>query len=301
MLSRFPEFEPIAITSRETINAIIDKFPPYSDFNFVSLYSWDIKNSMQVSELDGNLVVLFKDYTSDKAFLTFIGDSDVDKTIETLLKYAPEHGLGTRLHLIPEHMITLIKDLGKFTITEDPDNHDYIILALKLSELKGQQYASKRKGVKRFQSNYAGRYQARKVPINEQTAREIVNTFHSWHAESGKNHDEIADEQAALEKILSSAQHLPLDALGIYIDDVMVAYAIYELQGEYAIGHFMKASRGHKGLYDYLKHVSATDIHLQGAKYINYEQDLGIEGLRKSKLLLRPESFLKKYTVSLAA
>jgi hypothetical protein len=300
MLTRFPEFKTITIDSREHIDSIVSKFPPYSDFNFVSMHSWNIKDSMQISELDGNLVVLFKDYTSDKSFLSFIGDQNVDQTIETLLGYAPSHGFGSELHLIPEHVITLIKDADKFIVTEDRDNHDYIILALKLGELEGQDYASKRKGVNKFKAEYANRMHTKKLEINEQSAREIVNSFHNWRQESGKSHIETADELGALHRLLKDAHHFPLTALGVYVDDVMVAYAIYELQDDYAIGHFMKASKAHTGLYDFLKNSTAIDIHQQGAKYINYEQDLGIEGLRKSKLLLRPEAFLKKFTVALS-
>lgn len=300
MLARFPEFEPITIASRATIDSMIGKLPPYSDFNFVSMHSWNIKDSMRVSELNDNLVVLFKDYTSDRSFLSFIGEQRVDETLGALLEYAPVHDLGTELHLIPEHVITLIRNPGDFVITEDRDNHDYIILAIRLSELQGKAYASKRKGVNKFKANYSNRVQTKKLMLNEQTIQEIFNTFHQLHRESGKSQDEVADELAALKRLLKDAHHFSLDGLGIYIDDVMVAYAIYEVRGEYAMGHFMKASRAHQGLYDFLKHTTATDMHQHGAKYINYEQDLGIEGLRKSKLLLRPETFLKKYTVALA-
>ena len=81
----------------------------------------------------------------------------------------------------------------------------------------------------------------------------------------------------------------------------MIAYSIYELlPNNYAIGHFEKALKGHAGLYDYLKHSTALDLRKQGVTHINYEQDLGIENLRYSKMLLHPETFLKKFTVSLA-
>jgi hypothetical protein len=81
----------------------------------------------------------------------------------------------------------------------------------------------------------------------------------------------------------------------------MVAYSIYEIRDDYAIGHFEKALKEHNGLYDYLKHTTAKELHEKGVKYINYEQDLGIVGLRQTKLLLHPEHYLKKYSISLSA
>jgi hypothetical protein len=111
--------------------------------------------------------------------------------------------------------------------------------------------------------------------------------------------EETDSELKALKRLLSESGRFNLSPLAVYIDDVMVAYSIYEItKGDYAVGHFEKALKVHDGLYDYLKHKTANDLHQQGVKYINYEQDLGIAGLRRTKLLLHPEHFLKKYTIS---
>src|SRR5206468_385716 len=124
--------------------------------------------------------------------------------------------------------------------------------------------------------------------------------FHNWRHVSEKKLEEAESELLATDRLLKHAGHFNLHTLGVYIDDVMVAYSIYEIQGDYAVGHFEKAIKTHPGLYDYLKHATAKKLHEQGVKYINYEQDLGIEGLRKAKLLLHPEAFLKKYTIGLS-
>ncbi|MGC1177328.1 MAG: phosphatidylglycerol lysyltransferase domain-containing protein [Candidatus Saccharimonadales bacterium] len=279
---------------------MIAKFPPYSDFNFISMYSWDVRSDMLLSNLDDNLVVRFRDYTSDKAFLSFIGETNVDDTIISLLGYAGENDLTPALHLIPEHVIDLIKDRSKFLIEEDRDSHDYIVLALNFSELEGKKYASKRHGINKFLRTHENRAVIKKLNLDEKEAKEIVETFHKWREESEKSVDETTNELLAIERLVEQAHHFNLRALGIYVDDVMVAYSIYETQGEYAIGHFEKALKSHPGLYDFLKHSTVVDLHKQGVKYVNYEQDLGIESLRQSKLLLHPETFLKKYTVALA-
>src|ERR1700690_3760804 len=103
---------------KQDINSLLSKFPPYSDFNFISMHSWNIKEDMQVSELHGNLVVRFKDYHSEKAFLSFIGEHYIDETLTTLLNYAPVNGLGAELQLVPEHVISQIRKPGNFVITE---------------------------------------------------------------------------------------------------------------------------------------------------------------------------------------
>lgn len=298
-LTEFPNFQPLTIKSKSAVEEIVGKFPPYSDFNFVSMYSWNLDNKMQISHLYDNLIVLFKDYTSDDQFLTFIGDNKIDETINTLLDYAKDHNLLNSLHLIPEHVIELIKQPANYAIKEDRDGHDYVVLAIKFSELKGSDYAAKRNGINKFKTQHGERITKKKLKIDQTVAKEMVETFHNWRNESDKSIAETENELLAVEKLVNDAHEFNLSVLGIYIDDTMVGYSIYELlPNNYAIGHFEKALKSHPGLYDYLKHSTALDLHEQGVTHINYEQDLGIENLRYSKMLLHPETFLKKYTIT---
>jgi len=299
MLAKFPGFQPVSIESREAIEKVIAKFPPYSDFNFVSMYSWNVQNKMLVSQLNDNIVVQFKDYTSDAAFLSFIGDTNVDQTIKELLEYSSRNGLSPSLHLIPEHVVGLIKNPEDYVIKEDRDSHDYVVLALKFSELKGSDYASKRNGINKFLAQHSHHAVIKKLEIDEKVAKEIIETFHNWRKESSKNLDDSENELLAIEKLVKNASHFNLDTLGIYIDEDMVGFSIYEmLPNNYAIGHFEKALKSHNGLYDFLKHSTAANLNKRGVTHINYEQDLGIEKLRYSKMLLHPETFLKKFTIS---
>jgi hypothetical protein len=90
-----------------------------------------------------------------------------------------------------------------------------------------------------------------------------------------------------------------LGAIGIYVDRVMVAFHIYELVGRgWAVGHFTKAVREPAGasLYGWLE--VARSLRLAGVHTLNYEQDLGIPGLRDFKRRLRPIGFLRKFSIA---
>ena len=66
----------------------------------------------------------------------------------------------------------------------------------------------------------------------------------------------------------------------------------------YALSHFAKGDTSHhSAVYNILNWQEARILYSSGIRYYNWEQDLGIEGLRQSKLKYRPAFFLHKYRV----
>lgn len=86
MIPEFPEFKKLELSDKKDIEQFTSKFPPYSDFNFVSMWSWDIKGEMRVSQLNDNLVVRFTDYLTGEPFYSFLGNNKVNDTAEKLLE-----------------------------------------------------------------------------------------------------------------------------------------------------------------------------------------------------------------------
>lgn len=43
MIPKFPEFKKLELSNKEEIENFTSKFPPYSDFNFVSMWCWDFR------------------------------------------------------------------------------------------------------------------------------------------------------------------------------------------------------------------------------------------------------------------
>ena len=80
MIPEFPEFKKLELSDKEDVEAFTKKFPPYSDFNFVSMWSWDIKGEMRLSILNGNLVVRFTDYITGDPFYSFLGNNKTNET-----------------------------------------------------------------------------------------------------------------------------------------------------------------------------------------------------------------------------
>ncbi len=105
MLPEFPNFKKLELTDKEDVEKITSKFPPYSDFNFISMWSWDTKGEMRISQLNNNFVVRFTDYLTGEPFYSFLGDNKVNETAEALLELSKKEKVMPKLQLLPEESI----------------------------------------------------------------------------------------------------------------------------------------------------------------------------------------------------
>lgn len=298
MIPKFPDFIKLSFAHKPHIERHIIKHPPYSDFNFTSLISWSGEDTY-ISELNGNLIIKFRDYITNEPFYTFIGTSKVNQTIKTLLKESEKNGLHPKLKLISEAVLKANpKILERYHIEEDRDNFDYIYLLAEAREFKGNRFRDKRHFVNRFKRLYQSSYKLLDLSLPE-AAKEILNLFHHWQKLKKKTDSEVKNEFLAIKKVLQLAKDLNLICLGIYVHKTLIAFSINEILADgYTMNLFEKADTTYHGIFPYLRNITATYLFEQGGKFLNYEQDLGIEGLRKSKMSYNPHAFLKKYTIT---
>src|SRR3989344_4097549 len=104
MIPEFPKFKKLELSDKDDVEKFTSKFPPYSDFNFYSMWGWDIHNNIKLSRLNDNLVVLFKDYISDDSFLSFIGSKKVIETTHQLISFSKKNYKKNFLKLVPEEV-----------------------------------------------------------------------------------------------------------------------------------------------------------------------------------------------------
>lgn len=297
----FPEFKFLELSDKEFVEEYMKTYLPYSDFNFDSLWSYNTQNSVQISLLHGNLVVLFQDYITKEPFLSFIGTNAVRETIELLLQYSKDHHMAPKLTLIPE--ISLFKERKElheaFHITEDHDNFDYIYLVEKLVKLEGDIYRGKRNFVNRFRKLYANHSYAILDLTDAQVQKQILDIFQIWEMNAAKDRAETENELEAIRRIMLLSNSQNLITIGVFVGTQMVAFSINEkTYHDFGVIQFEKADTDFEGSYQYLKQITALELHKQGCKYINYEQDLGLENLRKAKKSWHPIGYLKKYQIS---
>ncbi len=295
MISPFPEFSKLDIKHKAEIEAIVNRFPPYSDFNFISLHSWDTDNSTSISLLNENLVIQLPDYITSEPVLSLLGIEQIDESLHKLL------ATTDKLKLIPEHTVNAIKNPKLFSIEEDRDNHDYIYDLSEIISLSGGKFKKIRNKINAFTSSDLVNVTVKNsFNIDGTEKAEFVLLFDEWAKTAKQSKEESIAERIAITRLIKSASSLKLLFTTARHNSHLVAFSINEIvEDQYAVCHFEKALPVHNNIFSFVAHEGAKALLSQGVKYANWEQDLGIEGLRRSKLSHRPSHYLKKYTIRL--
>ncbi len=298
-LPTFPNFKQIELADKKYFDSYTKNFAPYSDFNFNSLWSYDVGDSAEFTILNDNLVIKMKDYLEDFHFLTFLGVNRPVETISTLLKFANEKNLHHALKLVPEENLkTDFANLNEiFVLKEERDHFDYIISINETLSLKGNKYKKIRKKVTKFINAYP-HYEVRLLDLNlKQSQDDVIELFKKWAQNRDPNETET--EFKATLKILTQSDILELISIGIYVDNTIVGYTISDaLYNKYCTGLFGSYDYAYDGVMQVAEIETLRLFKKMGCTHINIEQDLGIQNLRSSKESWQPEYFLKKFEIS---
>lgn len=295
------EFKTLELEDKQRIEDFVREFLPFSDFSFLSLFTYNTNGGVAYCFYNENLIIKFEDYMTGENFYSLIGKHKLHDTISDLLAQAQSEGIKYALNLVPHSVLEHAPDLHeRFKVEEDRDNFDYIVSSLDLAELHPEKFPKKRKLVDEFKEKYPNLNVKPINLIDKKNHDAILEMFTRWQQVNHKNDEESETELAAIKRLLNDAHHFPdLYALGIYDGDELVGFNTYEVATHgHGISSFQKADKKYDGIYAFLTHEMAKSMHNLGCEYINFEQDLGIDGLRSSKNSWHPVNFLKKYTIT---
>ncbi|MFA6392496.1 MAG: phosphatidylglycerol lysyltransferase domain-containing protein [Candidatus Paceibacterota bacterium] len=301
MIPEFPKMKSIELSDREEVEKITKKYPPYSDFNFISMWSWDIKGEMRLSQFHGNLIVRFTDYLTGEPFYSFLGNTEVNNITQKLLDLSIKEETKPKLYLISDDVARIITH-DKFRIEEDSDNFDYIFDLEEISFLKGSKFASQRNKVNKFSKKFLD-IKVTKLNLKDlDIQKKILDLDEFWLKNKIKKDTNFHFKNELLSTHKFFAGNFEDSVgIGIYNKEKLIAYSISNISNDknFAVSHFSKADINFEGIYDYLMKENAKFLIECGCKFLNFEQDLGLPGLRNSKRSFMCR-FLKKFTISFA-
>lgn len=293
----YPKFSKLDISHKKTFDYYALKFGHYSDFNFTSIYSWDTKSDTEVSKLNSNLIIKMPDYITGEDLCSVIGNSKIDDTLRVLLNNSKT------LKLIPEVVVKAIKNKEDFKVTEDIDNHDYIFNISDLANLPGHKYKTIRNKISKFKRDFTD---FEKLSVSTTSVVDIErfkcfhDVFYRWSKDKDLTEEEFGLEKTAIYRLVEHSKDFNILIVEFRLGGELIGFSINEiLTPGYAIAHFEKAIKIHKYFNAYMVQQVAQMMENFGAKKVNWEQDLGLPGLRRSKSNYCPTEMLNKYQVSL--
>lgn len=294
-LNRFeyPKFTKVGVGHIDLIRDFCRKFPPYSDFNIISLICWNQNKTNSFSFLKGNLIIRINDYLSRDLVYSVMGDNRIELAVKELL------GVVKYLKFVPEFVLSKLRSNG-YCIEEDRDSFDYILDNERFSSLSGGVYKVARKKVKVFKHKFSN-YEVRELNLSDKTdINNIIKLCYEWGISKNLDESSIRKDAESVRKFIHISKYFRTLSLGLYINDMLVAYTLNEiLNGNWAMGHFGKSINSYdKGVF-FLEYSTSKILNEVGCKYTNIQQDVGIQALRVAKNSYRPSTFLRKFTVSL--
>lgn len=293
----FPQSKDLALTDKPLFDLTFKQFPPLiSEFTFTNLFIWRHAYQIAFSRWDGFLC-LFAKNKKHPFFFPPVGEGDVVACCRALLQGMREHGTSAQIARVPENLVSQFNwEAEGFLIEFDRNQSDYVYLIEDLAQLRGRKYHRKRNHIKKFKETYPYQY----LPLAPELISECLELQTTWcdlkHCEVDLN---LTNELIAIREAFTHFEVLGVMGGAIFINGKVEAFTLGEpLNQETVVIHIEKANPNFDGLYPALNQAF-LEQHWTAYQYVNREQDLGEEGLRKAKESYFPHHMVNKYILTL--
>ncbi len=263
------------------------------EYNFANLFLW----GRQKATLHGGNLAFFCQFNRKSVYLFPLGQ-DLKPTLDAIISDAHKRGIPCRLTSLTKADQEKLEQWypGQFYFQPDRDSFDYVYSIEALATLKGKHLQRKRNHFNRFCLLHPG-YTA--APITDENTNGVLAMLEQWYAQR-QAADPTASfylEQAAIRKALQYRKELAMDGLVLLEKGRIIAMTMGSRLSEHTFDvHFEKAVDGINGVYaainlEFARYLKKKYPEL---KWLNREDDLGLEGLRQSKLSYCPDHLVEK-------
>ncbi len=291
------EFRDISIDDKERIQKIYHNAPDRGcEYTFGNLYIWhDIYETKIAFSDDGYLVVRFADHVN--AFLFPEGGSDLRGVIEEMRADCAQGGVPFRIIAARKEDAEQIEALYPDTVRlhTNRDFFEYVYNSADLIQLAGKKYHGKRNHISRLRSDYPD---SEFFEITPENIAEVVAMNESWYTEY-LDSTGLEEEHEASARAFRHFFDLGFSGGCLKEGGRVIAFALGEpINRETFCVHMEKACYDVGGAYTVINQQFAEHF-CGGYRFINREDDVGQEGLRKAKLSYYPAEIKEKYVVEI--
>ncbi len=291
----FPQFVGIDLVHRDEMNTFFTNYPlEASEYTFTNLFAYRDTYAFQLSVLKGNVIIL-KD-TEPVSLFAPLGNTEIGTALDDALHYLHHQKASAYIERVPESFVnSCLRNREKFEVEEERDHFDYLYNVRELSELSGRKFHKKKNKANKFRNTYAYKYET----LTSKMIGECLEFEDYWcEVRECEKYYGLNKERCAILEMLNNYDSLGLRGGIIRVDGKIAALTLGEkMLDDTLVIHIEKAHAHMTGLYQVINQEFL--IHeAPDCTFVNREQDLGIPGLRDSKLSYNPVRFVKKYRVT---
>lgn len=268
-----------------------------ADFNFGNIYIWDKHYSKLVGRYENRVIIKFR-YRERGVFAFPVGSGPLSGIIELLHSAADAERAPLTLIGITEENLALLEDEfpGRFEFSENEDNADYIYLVQRLSTYSGKALHSKKNHCNRFEAENDWSF----VPLTREMIPACLDMLDIWSEDNAHRlHSSIEYEHDAIIRAFAAYDRLSLEGGVLLSGGKVLGFSIGEMTCRDTFDvHFEKAERSISGAYPMVCREMCRMLSRKHPDliYVNREEDMGLDSLRRSKLSYKPEFMLRKFT-----
>lgn len=265
------------------------------EYSFSNLILWGQQN---IAEIEGCLVRLSY-YGGHIAYAFPIGNGNKEKALNAVICDAEERGIPCVFMGVYEEDKALLESLfeGRFRFKESRDSFDYVYDINDLCDLSGRKFHSKRNHLHRFKEACPDFFTEE---ISQENKALILDFASAWYKEK-LSENPVSDfdmEQIAISRAIKNYEALGMEGILLKCGEKILGFTMGSRLDENTFDiHFEKASDKIQGIYAAVNNLFANHLRdkYPSLRFLNREEDMGIEGLRRAKESYRPHHLVEKY------
>ena len=264
------------------------------EYSFVNLYLWGRQNATIVHDH----MVLFSQFNRQSVYPYPVGDGEKKPVLDAIIADAKERGIPCRITSISAEAKETLETFypGMFRFHCDRDGYDYVYDINDLADLPGKKYQKKRNHCNRFRTDYPDYHVE---PLTDDNLEKVQEMLSAWYAskEQETPDSDFLMEQVALNKAFTHYKELELEGLVLFDGEKVLGFTMgSRLSHDTFDIHFEKAWGDVNGAYAIINYEFARYLREKypDIRFLDREDDMGIEGLRIAKERYFPHHMVEK-------
>lgn len=300
------DFKPIEKTDKPVFDKFYNaRYYENGHFTFTNQYMWRKPYNIQWTIEDDVLYTITK-WRDKVSMLQPLGAEDkMQEAIAKMIEFFANNAGDKKLSIggIDKYFADELRKFpdAKFEVTLTDYNFDYVYLADDLINLAGRKYHSKKNHLNSFRNNYPT---ANYLPITKDIIPKCREELNDWYENKSPELPDdpfLALERNAINEVLDNFCDFNLKGGAIELDGRIIAFTFGEqLNSDTAVIHVEKADPDIRGAYPAINQGFVAH-EWADMKYINREEDMGLEGLRKAKESYKPIKMIEKFNATIVS